>query len=138
MTTTQVTADTLLPVVSQQTMRPGTEVPEKSATAPNALEIPPVLPTGSLFDAVGVVLDLSLESRDLLGAYAQLSAEDRSAFLDIVAGLLSQGVVGTETLEVNGEPHTCFITTRLGDPRLMHARLYRGDAAGAQYLDLQA
>jgi len=137
MTTTQVTADTLLPVVSQQTMRPKTEVPEKSATVPSALETPPVLPTGSLFDAVGVVLDLSLEGRDLLGAYAQLSAEDRSAFLDIVANLLSQGVVGTETLEVNGEPYTCFITTRLGDPRLMHARLYRGGDAGGQYLDLQ-
>lgn len=138
MTTTQLTADTVLPVVSQPTAGRHNGVQTKDGGDSGAMQTPPILPTGSLFDAVGVVLDLSLEGRDLLGAYSQLNSDDRSVFLDIVASLLSQGVVGRETLEVNGEAYSCFVTTRLGDPRLMHACPYRGSEAGASFLDLQA
>lgn len=85
-----------------------------------------ILPTGSLFDAVGVVLDLSSEARDVMGAVASLEGEERNMFLDIIASVFQQGVVGTETLEVDGQPYESFVTTRLGDPKLMHAKPYQG------------
>ncbi len=73
-----------------------------------------------------MVLDLSSDARDIMGTIAALEGEERNQFLDIIAGVLQQGVVGTETLEVNGQPYESFVTTRLGDPRLMHAKPYPG------------
>ena len=106
--------------------RPTSAAP--TATAPttgNAAQDPKLIPTATLFDAVGVVLDLSLENRDVVGAYSQLSSSDKSAFLNQLSELMQQGVVGTETLEVRGEAYTTDITTRLGDETLRHAPQYR-------------
>ena len=96
------------------------------------------IPTGSVFDAMEVALDLSGESRDLYGTYTRLGKEGGGAFLDMLANVLQRGIVGTETLEVDGQARTTFITTRLGDPRLMHARAYRDSVAFEPRIDLTA
>lgn len=81
----------------------------------------------SVFDAIDYTLDLSNpRGRNLLGAVGELSPADRQTFLTSLADLLQQGVIGTETLDVHGEPYTCFLPTRLSDPRLAHARPWRG------------
>jgi len=81
---------------------------------------------GAVFDAIDLALDLSHNGpRDLAGAVKKLSSGECEEFLTMLAELLQQGVIGTETLEVNGEPYTCYLPTRLGDPRLMHAKPWR-------------
>jgi hypothetical protein len=96
------------------------------------------LPTGALFDAVGVVLDLSMEGRDLLGAYASLNPSDRAAFVDMLAGLLARGIVGTETVSIDNRPYQTDVVTRLGDPRLMHAAPYRDRSTGPSRVNFTA
>ena len=103
-----------------------TAATQQAAQTAETREAARILPTGSIFDAVGVVLDLSSETRDALGAVSGLEGEERNQFLEIIASVLNRGVVGTETLEVNGQPYESFATTRLGDPRLMHAKPYYG------------
>jgi len=84
---------------------------------------------GSVFDAVDLALDLSHHSpRDLTGAINKLTPAEGQDFLVMLAELLQQGVIGSETLEVNGEPYTCYLPTRLGDARLMHARAWQGNS----------
>jgi hypothetical protein len=105
------------------------------------LQTPVNLAKTSLFDAVDLALDLSRDTTQgatVMGAYNALDATDRNAFLSTLSGLLKQGVVGTETLDVNGESQTTFVDTRLGDPRLMHAKTWRGATATAAQLDLRA
>ncbi len=93
--------------------------------------------SGSVFDAVDLALDLSHKSpRDLMGAMNKLTPGECQEFLSMLAELLQQGIIGTETLEVNGEPYTCYLPTRMGDTRLMHARTWQ---AGERHsLDLLA
>lgn len=108
---------------------PTTDVPPQSPLSENekagvSNDDRPILPTAGLFDAVGVVLDLSMGNRDVLGAYDRLNKSEQRQFLDIIASVLDQGVVGTETLEVRGEAQRVFVSTRLGDAQLRHARPY--------------
>ncbi len=110
--------------------------PRPSANAQTSVD--PVLPTGSLFDALDTVLDLSSQGRDLLAAYSSLSSADQEAFTQTLSSLLSQGVVGTETLEVRGEPYTSFATTRIGDEDLRGARPYPQQTGITPRLDVQA
>lgn len=105
-----------------------------SAGTPASLTIP----TGTIFDAVGVVLDLSLEGRSLLGTYENMNNQDQGAFLDMLSSVLDSGIVGTETLEVNGQAYTTDAASRLGDPRLMHSPPYRGRTAGVPQVDWRA
>ena len=103
-----------------------------------AFEHEPILPTASIFDAIDLVLDLSSEGRGLLEAYSSLGADDQQTFLGMLAELLKQGVIGQETLELGGQPYTTFATTRLGDPKLMHAPAYHGSGDIPARLDLLA
>lgn len=82
-------------------------------------------------EAVDVVLDLSRGARDLLGVVYGLPRESLREFLKLSAELLMQGVAGTETLEVRGEPYKSFIPVRMADPRLRNAPLYRGRRVNA-------
>lgn len=83
---------------------------------------------GAVFDAIDLALDLNHNGpRDLAGAMKKLSAAECEEFLTMLAELLQQGVIGTETLDVNGEPYTCHLPARLGDSRLMHAKPWRGN-----------
>ncbi len=104
---------------------------------PVSVDSGPLIPTASLFDAVGVVLNLSDSGRDLMGTLARVSVSERPAFIEMVADLLQHGVVGTETLEVNGEPYTAFATTRLGDAQLRHAKPYHAELPPQPRLDIR-
>lgn len=76
-------------------------------------------------DAVDVVLDLSSGARDLLGVVYGLPKESLEEFLKLSAALLEQGIVGTETLEVQGEPYKSFVSARMANSHLRDAPIYR-------------
>lgn len=89
-------------------------------------------------DAVDVVLDLSRGARDLLGVVYGLPKDGLHEFLKLSADLLRQGIAGTETLEVRGEPYKSFVPSRMADPRLRDAPLYRRRDIAATTFDLSA
>lgn len=89
----------------------------------------------SVFGAVSSVFDLTGPRRSIFVDFKALSREDQGEFLKITASLLKQGIVGNETLRVNGRPVTTDATTRLGDERLRKAPAYRGPGG---LLDLRA
>ena len=95
------------------------------------------LTAGGAFGAVDAVFDLSGRRGDLFGRYAALGKEDRESFLQVTASLLKQGIVGTETLQVNGRPYRSDVTTRLGDERLRRAPIYRSPDGTGRTLDLR-
>ena len=69
-------------------------------------------------------LDLSGGGRGVSNVVGDLSPSSRAEYLEILGRLLQAGVVGTERLEVGGEPYTSFASTRFADPRVAHARLF--------------
>lgn len=79
----------------------------------------------SVSDAIEDTFDLSRSGRDLLQTLQTLAPADRESYLNNLARLLKAGIVGTETLEVEGQAYHSFATTRLADHRLAHARPYR-------------
>jgi hypothetical protein len=91
--------------------------------------------SGSVFGAVSSVFDLSGPRRSIFIDFKAFSREDQGEFLKITANLLKQGIVGNETVRVNGRPVTTDVTTRLGDERLRNAPAYRGPGG---VLDLRA
>ena len=76
--------------------------------------------------AVDEVFDLSSGNRDIFDAITVLSPDERDEFLDTVASLLHQGVVGVEMLEVRGQPYQSFVETRIAAPELKGTRAYPG------------
>lgn len=81
-------------------------------------------------EAVDAALDLSASGgRGSAGRYADLDPGARTSFLDMLSTLLSRGVVGTETVEVNGEAYVSYLPTRLGDTELERARPWQQEAA---------
>jgi hypothetical protein len=86
--------------------------------------------------AIDDVLDLSQGGRDIGGLFQKLGAPEQDEFLKMLVRLLQHGIVGTETLEVNGQPHETFVTTRIADPELRHARPYRNTQRPTSTLDL--
>jgi len=79
----------------------------------------------SAIDAVDVVFQLSRGGRDVLGAVYALDKEQLQEFLRITADLLRQGVVGTEVLNVRGEPYVSYLPERVADPKLRDAPPWR-------------
>jgi len=71
-------------------------------------------------DAVRSALDLSSGGRTLLEDAASLTPEERGEFLRLLAGLLSRGVVGTETVIVEGAARETFVSTRPASWDLAH------------------
>ena len=72
--------------------------------------------------AIADTLDLSLPSRNPFQIVEELRPEDQEVYLEQLARLLREGIVGTETLDVRGQPYTSFASTRFADPELAHAR----------------
>lgn len=91
--------------------------------------------TNSVFGAVSAAFDLSGRRNSVFVDFNRLAPEDRGMFLQVTASLLKQGIVGNETLRVDGRPVTTDVTTRLGDERLRRAPVYR---ESGQTLDLRA
>lgn len=94
-------------------------------TTPHNRNVNRPAPNISVFDAVTDTLDLSAGGRDLLNTMATLSPAGQAEYLEILANLFKAGVVGTETLRVNGRPYQTFATTRFADPDLARAPQYR-------------
>lgn len=114
-----------------------------SRQAPDVVRRPrtPDLPAptaASVFEAVQDSLTLDSGARDLWGSVQALDEDGVKEFLSALATLLKEGVVGTETLEVNGEPYQSFVSTRLGSEDLRHARNYRQDPPVRPRLNYQA
>lgn len=83
--------------------------------------------SGNPADALAAVrdtLDLSTPVRAGLDAIRNLRPDEQRQYLEILARLLREGIIGTETLEVNGQPYESFASTRFADPRLAQARAY--------------
>jgi len=89
-----------------------------------------------VFRAIDATLDLSRGDGGILETVSALDAQSRTVYLEQLASLLSQGVVGTEVVEVNGELRERFLTTRLGDERLRRAR--NVPSAAPRHLDVRA
>lgn len=76
-------------------------------------------------DAIEDTLDLSSNARNVLAAVSGLAPAERNQYLENLARLLKAGIVGVETLEIDGRPYQSFASTRAADPRVAHARPYR-------------
>ena len=79
------------------------------------------------------MLDLTAPRHSAWQAMESLSGEDRESYLKTMADLLRAGVVGIETLEVDGHPYTRFAELAIGDDA------HRGDPQyRRQRLDVRA
>ncbi len=61
-------------------------------------------------------------SKDIL--LTDLTPDEKDQFLKILSGLLKEGIVGYEILEVNGKPEKHFLVNQIGDSRLYGAKRY--------------
>ncbi|MBS1536150.1 MAG: hypothetical protein JST20_00210 [Bacteroidetes bacterium] len=61
-------------------------------------------------------------SKDIL--LNDLTPDEKEQFLKILAGLLKEGIIGYEILEVNGKPEKHFLVNQIGDRRLYGAKQY--------------
>ncbi len=103
--------------------------------------VPPARPAAapSAFAAIDDVLDLSSGSRNIVGNYHALPEEEKEHFLEMLATLLKQGVIGKETKEVDGRPYESFVSIGFADPVVRDAPPYRGgDTIQPRLLDLNA
>lgn len=78
----------------------------------------------AVYDGIQDTFNLSGPGRDIFGGYAQLQETQKNGFLNQLASLLHQGVVGTETREVNGRPYQSFVEIGFADERLRGTRTY--------------
>lgn len=92
----------------------------------------------SAAEAVDAVLNLGGGPRDVAGTYGGLPPENRPDFLKMLAALLRQGVIGTETRKLNGEAYTTFVDTAIADPRLKGLPLYAPPENKTRTIDLRA
>ena len=68
--------------------------------------------------AVDAFFDLSAGRRGLFGTIDGLHGEELDSFLKMTANLLQAGIVGIETLDIDGRPYQSFISTRAAAPEL--------------------
>lgn len=88
----------------------------------------------AVYDGIQDTFNLTGPGRDIFGGYAQLQETQKAGFLNQLASLLHQGVVGTETREVDGRPYQSFVEIGFADERLRGTRSY---TRGSQF-DLRA
>lgn len=89
-------------------------------------------------DALGAAtnfFDLSANRGDVISNLQTMSGEERKKFLSVTATLLKQGVVGRETVKVDGHKISTDATARLGDERLRHAKVQSVDEKAVPILD---
>lgn len=75
--------------------------------------------------ATGDMLDLTAPRHAAWDAAQALTPEDRQSYLSTLATLLQAGIVGIETLNVNGRPYTRFAELAIGDEQHRGAPQYR-------------
>jgi len=82
--------------------------------------------TVNVHQAVQDVLDLSVESRDLLGTSEGLTGEERDRFLTMLANLLEAGIIGYEWVQdEHGHCRQTCLLPRGADSGLQAVRAYR-------------
>ncbi len=81
-------------------------------------------PSSEVFDAVDTFFDLTRERRNVFGLLEGMNRVDLQEFLRVTAFLLSQGVVGTETYLLDGQPYERFATLAVGDERAREGRRF--------------
>ena len=69
---------------------------------------------------------LNLGKADRLDT-SELNPAEKEEFLKMLSTLLKKGIVGYETLEVNGKPEKHYIVNQIGDERLKGAKLWKKD-----------
>lgn len=94
--------------------------------------------SGDFMGAVEDVFDLSATGRDFYDRYTRMGPEDQQQFLDTVALLLKQGIVGTEIRRVDGRRYESFISVGIGDPMLKDAPYYHESVSPRPRYDLLA
>ncbi|MBI3118993.1 MAG: hypothetical protein HYZ00_09930 [Candidatus Hydrogenedentes bacterium] len=93
--------------------------------AERAAKSPGPLSEINAFKAIDTFLDLGRSGQSRLAAVRELNAAEAPLFLRHLRELVRLGVVGTEVLEVDGEPRQAFVDTAYADPRLRNAPQYR-------------
>ena len=101
--------------------------------------LPEAAPEVAAYQAVDDVLDLSRESRNIIGALHELGPVARQHFLDMTANILKTGIVGYELFDTgNRDPEQSYLLARSAEDPLRQARPYREPAGrAARRLDLR-
>jgi len=89
------------------------------------------------FAAVDAVFDLSRGGRSPVASLG-LTRDDFKLFLGLTARLIQSGIVGYEIVEFDEQPYQSFLTTRMVEPRLRGAKLYRQRLEPASRVDVAA
>lgn len=79
-----------------------------------------------VFQAVDEALNLTKENRNVFDVYDSIGSGNIKTFLDTLADLLKNGVVGTELLDLGGRPTESFASSNFADSRLHDAVPWRG------------
>ncbi len=93
-----------------------------------------VVPDKSGYDvmqAVDRVFNLTREDRNIIESYNEMTVEEQTRFLGMIAKLLQRGFVGMETYDIGGRPMETFVESRIAEPDLHNYPPYRS-------LDLRA
>ena len=97
-----------LPEELQEDLRSSLERLPRDASLVDAINRPGV------FDVLDQALNLSDDSRSLVGTISQMGKEEMESALNALADLLRHGVVGYEYREINGSPQKVFIDVAIG------------------------
>lgn len=103
----------------------------------NSINSSTIAPGMKGFRAAERIFDLSAGRGRLFDTVDGLDPEELDSFLQMVVRLLQEGIVGIETLDLNGQPYQSFITTRIAAPHLNGARPFR-DGRGTRGFNVRA
>jgi hypothetical protein len=103
-----------------------------------ASRLPEAAPEVAAYQAVDDMLDLSRESRNIIGALHELGPLAREHFLEMTASILKTGIVGYELFDTgNRDPEQSYLLARCADDPLRQTRPYREPAGQTRRLDLR-
>lgn len=93
----------------------------------SAIGFEPQLPADPLAAtrAAQGMLDLTAPRHGAWDTAFSLAPQDRKSYLNTLATLLRSGIVGVETLDINGRPYTRFAELAIGDEQHRGAPQYR-------------
>lgn len=82
-------------------------------------------PGDDVIHALDRVFDLTRENRNIIESYNEMTVEEQTRFLNMIAKLLQRGFVGTETYDVGGRPLNTLVESRIVEPGLRNLPPYR-------------
>jgi predicted component of type VI protein secretion system len=78
-----------------------------------------------VMQALDRVFDLTREDRNIIESYNEMTVEEQTRFLSMVAKLLQRGFVGTETYDIGGRPLSTLVESRIAEPGLRNLPPHR-------------